>query len=167
MNLDDSMIFAMNVSVAGVAGSTTVIGDVIDLGSPGQGGTPNAVTFPGDGEPLYLNMLTGNTEIITAGVAGTLELQLRSDSVAALNVSPTIHMRSRAYVTDDAAANSAELNVNGKLLVAPIPVENYERFLGVVAIIGGVDITAGNIKAWIGKHPSRNLILPDGLPTGS
>jgi hypothetical protein len=167
MNLDDSLIFAMNVSVAAAAGTTTVIGDVIDLGSPGQGGTPNAITFPGDGEPLYLNILTGNTEIITAGAAGTLELQLRSDSTSNLATSPTIHARSRAYVTDDDAANSAELNVNGKILVVPLPVENYERFLGVVAVVGGVDITAGNIKAWIGKHPSRNLILPDGLPAGS
>lgn len=166
-NIDKLLEFAVNVSVAFAAGSTTLIGDVIDLGSPGLAGVPNPVTYPGDGEPMYLVVLTGSTEIITAGAAGTIEFQLRSDSTANLATSPTIHLRSRVYTTDDAAANSPELNVNGKLLVCPLPVEAYERFLGIVAVIGTTDVTAGTIKAFLTKHPPRNLILPDGLPTGS
>jgi hypothetical protein len=99
MIMDERLEFADAASVAAAAG-TALIGDVIDLGSVHRD--------IGAGQPLYL-VITTDTEIITAGAAGTIKFQLVSDAQAAIATdgSATVHIDTGTFVTDDSAANDA------------------------------------------------------------
>lgn len=141
MILDERNEFAAATSVAAAAG-TALIGDVIDLGA--------GVIDIGNGEPMYLVIQT-ETEIITGGVAGTLVFKLVSDAQAAIAVdgSATEHLVSATFVTDDAAANSAELNAGGTIMAVALPLGTYERYLGILAVTGTTTTTAGKINAFL------------------
>lgn len=155
MILDEKLEFADAVSVAASAG-TALIGDVIDLGS-----TSN---YPSNGEPLYLVIQT-DTEIITAGAAGTIQFFLASDAQAAIATdgSATVHLSSASLVTDDAAANSAALNAGGTILMAALPMGTYERYLGVLCTTGTTTTTAGKINAFLTKDVARWMATADGI----
>ena len=79
MIMDELLEFADNVSVAAVAG-TALIGDVIDLGAAGEN--------IGVGQPVYI-VIRPSVEIITGGVAGTLQFKLVSDAQAAVATNGT------------------------------------------------------------------------------
>lgn len=149
MIMDDRLEFADAVSVAAAAG-TALIGDVIDSGAVARD--------LGQGEPLYL-VITVDTEIITGGVAGTIKFQLVSDAAAAIATdgTATVHLDTGTFVTDDAAANSNQLNAGSVVFAGPIPVEGavFERYLGVLAIIGTTTVTAGKINAFLTLTPPR------------
>lgn len=156
--LDERLEFADATSVAAAAG-TALIGDVIDLSSVARD--------IGSGKPLYL-VITVDTEIITAGAAGTLKFQLVSDAQAAIAVDGTasVHMDTGNFVTDDAAANSNQLNAGAILFYGALPGEGtvYERFLGILAITATTTTTAGKINAFLTLDPPRNVnrIYPEG-----
>lgn len=157
MILDERNEFADAVSVAAGAG-TALIGDVIDLGSVSRD--------IGMGEPLYLVIQT-DTEIITGGAAGTIKFQLASDAQAAIATdgSASIHFDTGTFVTDDAAANSAQLNAGGVIACIPLPTEGvvYERYLGILAVIATTTVTAGKINAFLTKNPARYRAYADGI----
>lgn len=155
MILDEKLEFADATSVAASAG-TALIGDVIDLGS-----TSN---YPAIGEPLYLVIQT-DTEIITAGAAGTIQFFLASDAQAAIATdgSATVHLSSASLVTDDAAANSAALNAGGTILMAALPMSTYERYLGILCTTGTTTTTAGKINAFLTKDVARWMATADGI----
>ena len=156
MILDERNEFADAVSVAAAAG-TALIGDVIDLGS--------ASRDIGAGEPVYLVIQT-DTEIITGGSAGTIKFQLASDSTADLATSATIHLDTGTFVTDDAAANAAQLNAGKLIFCAPLPQGAlYERYLGILCVIGSTTVTAGKINAFLSRdmYPSHRA-YPDAMP---
>lgn len=155
MILDERNEFADAVSVAAGAG-TALIGDVIDLGS--------ASRDIGSGQPVYLIIQT-DAEIITGGAAGTIKFQLASDSVTNL-ASPTIHLDTGTLVTDDAAVNDARLNAGGLIFSAPLPQGAlYERYLGILAVIGTTTVTAGSINAFLSfDQPPAQRAYPDAMP---
>lgn len=139
--IDSLLEFADGTSVAASAG-TALIGDVIDLG---------VARDIGVGKPMYLVIQT-QTEIITAGAAGTLTFKLVSDSVAAISTSTsTVHFTSAAFVTDGTDANAAQLKAGGRPVVIALPQEGteYERFLGILAVTATTTTTAGAIDAFI------------------
>lgn len=140
--LDERLEFADAVSVAAVAG-TTLIGDVIDL---------QVTRDIGRGEKAFL-VITVDTEIITAGAAGTIKFQLASDAQAAIATdgSASVHWDSGTFVTDDAAANDAQMNAGSVIASIALPAEGrvYERYLGILCTIGTTTVTAGKINAFI------------------
>lgn len=148
MIMDELLEFADAVTVAGTAG-VALIGDVIDLGA-----TPQDF---GNGEPMYL-VIRSAVEIITAGVAGTIQFQLVSDAQAAIAVdnSATVHIDTGTFVTDDDAANDDQLNAGGSIFVGALPTNAarvYERYLGIIATIATTTVTAGSIDAFLTKAP--------------
>lgn len=144
--IDKLAEFCDDTSVAAAAG-TAAIGNQIDLLTAGLD--------IGNGEPVWLVVQTGSTEIITGGAAGTITFNLVTDTATNLTTSPTTILHSATYTTDDAAANSAQLNVGGYLLVAAIPGGvTCKRYLGVTAIIATTTVTAGNINAFLTTDPS-------------
>lgn len=149
MIMDERLEFADAASVAAAAG-TALIGDVIDLSSIARD--------VGSGQPLYF-IITVDTEIITGGTAGTIKFQLVSDAQAAIATdgSATVHLDTGNFVTDDAAANSAQLNSGAVLFYGTLPGEGavYERYLGVLATIGTTTVTAGKINAFLALDPPR------------
>lgn len=161
MIYDKNLIFAEAVSVATVA-DRKLIGDVVDLQGLGSG--TGGVRDIGAGRPVYLVIQT-TTEIITAGVAGTIAFELVSDAQAAIDPDTgTTHFRSKAYVTDDAAANSDELNVGGVPVCVAIPMEGsaYERYLGIVIDVGTTEVTAGAVTAFLTLDPAKYKAYPQG-----
>jgi len=152
--------FADGASVAAAAG-TALIGDVIDTGSVHR--DLGASTFAAG---LYL-VITTSTEIITGGVAGTIKFQLVSDAQPAIAVdgSASVHFDTGTFVTDDAAANSAQLNAGGMIACIALPLEGrtYERYLGILAVIATTTVTAGAINAFLTKTPPAWAAYPDGI----
>lgn len=147
MIMDDRNEFADAVSVAAAAG-TALIGDVIDLGANHRD--------LGNGQPLYF-VITVDTEIITGGAAGTIKFQLVSDAQAAIATDGTasVHFDTGTFVTDDSAANDAQMNAGAQICCVAIPLEGrvYERFLGVLAVIATTTVTAGKINAFLTYDP--------------
>lgn len=151
MILDERNEFADAASVAAAAG-TTLIGDVIDL-KPATT-SPNTTTDI-YGSELYFVIQT-DTEIITGGSAGTIQFKLASDAQAAIATdgSATEHIVTPSFVTDDAAANSDALNAGGLIYCGKLPRGNYERYLGVLSIVGTTTVTAGKINAFLTADPA-------------
>lgn len=156
MILDERNEFADAVSVAAAAG-TALIGDVIDL---------EVVRDIGAGRPVYL-VITTDTEIITGGSAGTIKFQLASDAQAAIAVdgSASIHFETKAFVTDDAAANDSQLNAGGVIACVALPMEGvaYERYLGILAVIATTTVTAGKINAFLTLDPAKYKAYADAI----
>lgn len=154
MIMDERTEFCDATSVAATAG-TALVGDVIDS---------SVVRDLGNGQPIYL-CITVDTEIITGGTAGTIQFKLASDAQAeiATDGSATEHFVSREFVTDDAAANDAELNAGGVPVMVALPVEGvaYERYLGILVVTGTTTTTAGAINAFLTLDPHGNKSYPD------
>jgi|TARA_R110002110_G_scaffold43923_6_gene135932 hypothetical protein len=149
MILDERTEFADNVSVAASAG-TAQIGDVIDM---------EVVRNIGGGQPVYLVIRTGGTEIITGGSAGTLTFQVASNSAAlAADGTDTVHAQTDALVTDGTDANAAELKVGAQILSIALPGQGvpYERYLGILAVTATTTTTAGTINAFLTLDPSNS-----------
>lgn len=155
MILDTYNQFADAESVAGSAG-TALIGDVIDLGA--------ASRDIGNGQQLYLVIQT-DTEIITGGSAGTIQFTLASDDSAtiATDGSATAHFVSASFVTDDSAANSAQLNAGGLIAAVALPMGTYERYLGILATIGTTTVTAGKINAFLTPDVAKWAAYADAI----
>jgi hypothetical protein len=148
MWLDERTEFADNVSVAAAAG-TALVGDVIDS---------SVVRDIGNGQPVYLVIRTGGTEIITGGSAGTLQFQLASDASASIATdgSATVHLETDALVTDDAAANAVQFAIGGTIFFGALPLEGvpYERYVGILAVTATTTTTAGTVNAFLTLDPS-------------
>jgi hypothetical protein len=146
MIMDSRLEFADAVSVAAAAG-TALIGNQIDLA---------LARDIGNGEDLYL-VISTDTEIITGGVAGTVQFQLVSDDTAAIatNGTASVHFSTKAFVTGNAASNDPQLNVGGVIAAVELPMEGvaYERFLGILAITATTTTTAGKINAFLTNDP--------------
>lgn len=157
--LDERTEFADAASVAAAAG-TALIGDVIDLGAVHRD--------IGSGQRLFF-AITVDTEIITGGAAGTIKFQLASDAQAAIATdgSASIHYDTGTFVTDDSAANDAQMNAGSVICCVPIPNEGrvYERYLGVLAVIAITTVTAGKINAFLTFDPINPVagrVYPEG-----
>lgn len=157
MILDERLEFADATSVALAAG-TTVLGDVIDLG-----GTTQDI---GVGEPMWM-VITTDTEVITGGVAGTIQFYLVSDALATLGAgvlaSCTQHLASGSLVTNSAASNDSKLNAGGVIMAVRLPADTYERYLGVLVMVGTTTITAGNVNAFLTKDYSKWIATTDAV----
>tara|TARA_R110000787_G_scaffold97868_12_gene201636 strand:+ start:1998 stop:2474 length:477 start_codon:yes stop_codon:yes gene_type:complete len=143
MWLDERTEFADDVDVSASAG-TALIGDVIDS---------SVARDLGNGQPVYLVIRTGGTEIITGGSAGTLAFKLVSDAAAAIATDGTAteHLVTDTFVTDDAAVNSALFNVGGTIFFGALPLEGpaYERYIGILAVTATTTTTAGTVNAFL------------------
>lgn len=154
MILDERLEFAdANTGVAAVA-STVLIGDVIDLGE--------TTSDVGNGQPIYL-YISVDTSIITGGSAGTLTFILASDAQAAIATdgSATVHWQSKAYVTDDDALNDLDAGARIGPIALPMGLPLYERYLGLLAVIGTTTITAGAISAGLTFDAAGWRAYPD------
>ena len=153
MILDERTEFADATSVAAAAG-TALIGDVYDTGE--------TVSNMGVSSDLWF-VITVDTEIITAGAAGTVRFQLVSDatSTVATDGSATVHLDTGTLVSDDAAANDSRLNAGATLYAAKLPSMNYERWLGVLCITATTTTTAGKINAFLTPTLYANRHYPD------
>ena len=81
-----------------------------------------------------------------------------SDALATLGggvvANCTTHIASASLVTDDAAANSAQLNAGGVIYCGKLPTGSYEKYLGILCTVTTTDVTAGKINAFLTNDPA-------------
>lgn len=135
-----SILDNLNVFTDNVALTATGISDTIDLGDDSV--TRNI----GGPDAIYLVIKTG-TLPTDAGSDATFRARLVSDSTANLATSPTTH------VDTGVLAFAAFAAANRTLLVAPLPLGDYERFLGVQYDIAGGPLTGGTFSAFLTRAP--------------
>jgi hypothetical protein len=144
MILDERNEFADATTVAAAAG-TALIGDVIDLGTDGVN----------DVEQLYA-VIGVDTEIFTAGSAGTVQFFLVSDALATLGsgvvANCTLHAATPAFVTGGTGTQAA-LAAGKTLLQVALPKGQYERYLGILCTTATTTTTSGKINAFLTPTP--------------
>ena len=164
MILDERLEFGDALAVAGAAGAKVAIGDAIDL-SVMLGGAAGSTALAPDvalGEELFF-VINVDTEVITAGAAGTVAFSLNSNATADLAGTPTEHFITDAIVTDDAAVNDARLNAGGTICAIRLPIGSYQRYLVLGETVGTTAITAGKINAFLTKDLSKNVAYPNAV----
>jgi hypothetical protein len=92
-------------------------------------------------------LVIGCVETVTAVGAATVTITLESDSDAALVTSPTVHYTSPAIP-------KATLVAGYRVAVIPLPVGEYERFMGVRYTVATGPLTAGKFDAYITRDPN-------------
>ncbi len=147
MFIDTFNQFGEDVDVS-FAAATENMTNVIDLG---------LARDVGMGEPLYLVLTCtgGDDGVITGGTAGTIQFRVVSDSTASISLTTaSVHLLTKAYVTDDAALN--ELKKGDVFFVGALPTdanEPYERYLGVQTIVATTTTTEGTVTAFLTRDP--------------
>lgn len=145
MILDERLEFADAAAIAlNIGNAIAPNTDVIDLG-----GTSQDI---GNGEPLYL-VLQVDTAFV--GATATIQFQLASDSTANLATSRTNHIDTGAIAVATWAA--------GYTKIYPLPVEAYERYLGLWMTVATANVTAGKLNAFLTRNPAKWVALPDAL----
>lgn len=154
MIIDGLLTFANNTPLTGAVGNV-VIGDVVD--TQGLGGNPTGVGGAGSlGDTGLFIVVKATTALVAAG-AGTVTLQLVSDSDPALATSPTVHASTGALTTG--ATSPAPLRTGDVIAIWPMPLATagapYERYLGVRGVIAGNAVSAGAIDAFVTTEATR------------
>ena len=148
-----SILDRLNVFLDNTALTATGISDTIDLDDDAL--TRNI----GGPDAIYFVVQTGPIAATDTGSDATLRVQLVSDSVAALNSSPTSHI-------DTGVLAFAAVAVANKLLVcAPLPYGDYERYLGVQLTVASGPFTAGSLRAFLTRDPQYWRAMQANNPT--
>ena len=146
MIMDERLEFADATALDTSGTNSDLIGDVIDLGS--------VTSDVGNGQPIYL-VLRVNAAVTSAGSA-TVVFTLASDAQAAIAVdgSQTTHFSTAAIALSGLTANSQQIMV-------ALPVDTYERYLGIVTTTGTAALTGGSIDAYLTYDPKGWVAYPD------
>lgn len=137
MILDERLEFADATSVIGATG-TNLIGDQIDLSTTSRD--------IGTGEPMYW-VIQVTTAIV--GTTSTVNFRLRSDDTA------SIHATTSTPHLETGAIAEATL-VAGWTWWAALPgAQDYERYLGIQAVVAVNDLTAGAINSFLTHDVKR------------
>lgn len=148
MILDERNEFADAATLVGAAAGTTyVLGDVIDLGT-----TPRDI---GTGEDLYA-VCQIDTAVLAAAGAANVTFKLVSDSTADLATSPTVHFAT-------AAIAKATLVAGYQVFAIKLPSGMYERYLGVTYTPDTNPTTAGKANAFLTQGIAANVSYPNAI----
>jgi hypothetical protein len=151
MILDELLEFADASTDIQASTGRALIGDVIDLGA-----TPQDF---GIGKAMYL-VIQVDTDIDSAADGATAQFILATDAVAAVAVdgSASEHLLTEVFAEADLVA--------GKTIVLALPPggagTDYERYMGVIALVGGETITAGAVNAFLTFDPTYWKSYADG-----
>jgi len=102
----------------------------------------------GNGQPVYLNIHIATT--VTSAGAATVAFQLVSDGTSSISTTTqTIHATT-------AAIGKASLVAGYRMtLMLPLEDPDYERYIGVQAIVGTAALTAGAADAYLSFDPGN------------
>ena len=103
---------------------------------------------------------------VTGTGAGTLTIQLLSDSVTTIQTTPHIHYASPAIVGTDMVAGDELVKVplptSSFLAAVDAAAPGYERYLGVYYTIAST-VGAVKLSAFLLKQPQTNIAYPSGF----
>ena len=145
--MDSRTLFAENFDLDQETG-TYLFTNQIDLGAAGRD--------PGNGQPVYLSVVVEET-FTDGGDSATLQLRLASDDSASIHASTsTGHLLTAPMLK--------ALLVAGNKFSFPIPVQGleYERYLGLQAIVATAGFDAGELTAWLSLDPIGWKAYPEG-----
>ena len=157
MAIMDKLTEFCNAQSVALAAGTHLLGDVIDIQDTRDIGNSGSIFF----------QMRAASNIITAGTAGTIEFQLVSDAQAAIatNGTATVHWRSGQYTTGSAA--TSQLKMGDVIAQLQLPMESayrtYERYVGVLAVVGTTPVTNGSVDAYMTLDPTSWKALPDAV----
>lgn len=151
MILDELLEFADNASLINNAGSTYVLGDVIDLGS-----VPTLRDIGPSSDDIGIVVRIGDTAVAASGGAANITWKLVSDSVAALSSSPTTHLAT-------AAIAKATMVAGYTIFASKLPYGSYERYLGVTYAPDTNNITAGTCDAFLTRDIASWTAYPNAI----
>ena len=149
MIIDSLTQFASATSIVNSVG-TTSIGNQIDT----------ALAGGAEGTNIFLTIMV--TTAITAVGAGTIQFALASDTTATISGTSLVEYLTPAFTT----STSATLIPAGTVLfVCALPKENgtytpNKRFLGLLEIVAGNNITAGAVTAFLSMDGGRWAATP-------
>jgi len=116
----------------------------------------------GAGEPIWF-VCTVN---VTGTGAGTLTIQLLTDSVTTIQTTPHIHYQSPAFVGTDMVAGRVlsqfVLPTQASLVAVPTAPPSYERYMGAYYTIAST-VGAVLLDAYLTKNPQANVSYPSGF----
>ena len=148
MILDTLGEFCDATAITGIGGATTLIGDVIDLGTVARD--------VGQGRPIFLQF-----SVDTAFAGGTSnQFILASDSTATI---ATTGAETRHYLSDVFVTATMIQGFTWGFALPFGGVEGtgtYERFLGILNVDVGTQ-TTGNINAFLTFDPHGSTSYPD------
>ncbi|KKN58461.1 hypothetical protein LCGC14_0551930 [marine sediment metagenome] len=147
--LDERSEFCDAVAVPTGGAATTLVGDVMDLGSVARD--------IGQGKPIYLNI-----SVDTAIAGGTaVQFVLASDSTAAISTdgSETRHFLSDVFAVADLIAGFS-FSIALPMGDVAASVTPYERYLGILVVGTGTQ-SAGAINAFLSVDPHGWRSYPD------
>lgn len=107
----------------------------------------------GAGEPVYL-LIKVDTDCDSAADGASVAFTLESDSTADLATSATTHVTV-------AAIGEASLTAGTVVAKIALPIDSYERYLGVRYTVSGENLTAGAFSAYITKDVSAYTNYPN------
>jgi hypothetical protein len=145
--MDSRTLFAENFDLDQETG-TYLLTNQIDLGIAGAD--------PGQGQPVYLNVVVEET-FTDGGDAATLQLRLASDDSESIHASTsTGHLLTAPMLK--------ALLVAGNKFSFTLPAQGvaYERYLGLQAIVATAGFDAGEITAWLSLDPIGWKAYPEG-----
>jgi hypothetical protein len=162
MFMDSLAEFCDATALATGGTGRTLIGNVIDLGTPNGATSVTTSTVYrdiGNGKPVYL-VITIDTAV-TSGGACSVSFELSSDAQAAIAVdaSETIHIATTAIA-------KASLIAGYLVAVVPLPTDGataYERYLGIVQNVTSNAVTAGKVNAFLTTSPAVWKAYTDGV----
>jgi len=136
--MDKRSLFAENFDLDQETG-TYLLTNQIDLGAAG--------VDPGNGQPVYLNVVVDET-FTDGGDSATLQLRLASDDTESIHAST-----STGHFLTPPMLKAALVAGNKFSFVLPVSGTAYERYLGLQAIVGTAGFDAGEITAWLALEP--------------
>ncbi len=112
------------------------------------GGSPdaNAGRDLGAGEQLFLNILV-KVAADSSGDGASVEFKLMTHTTATVTSGSTL-------VSSGVIAQATLVAGYGKAI--PLPRGDYKEYIGVVAVVSGENLTAGQFAYWISKTPQDN-----------
>lgn len=155
MILDERTEFADATALNTGAAGTYNLGDVVDL--QGQTISPNATRDPFCGECGAYLVIQVDTAATSAGAA-TAEFRLVSDAVAPPATDGTASLH---YSTGPIPV--ASMTAGKTLAIIPMPVGQYERYMGLQQVTGTAAFTAGKVNAFLTDTPSAFRAYADAV----
>jgi ribosomal protein L2 len=140
MILDKLNEFCDATSLVAATAATTILGNVIDLGTSPTGAVlTNVQGYPGNSN-IYL---VARMATLAAGASSTKVFELRSSTLAALTGgTTTVHLQTSALAMATLVAGYTIYNT-------PLPRGTYQRYLGIWGTNAGDSMTGGTLDAFL------------------
>lgn len=148
MILDELNEFADAASLSTAATGRQLVGDQIPL---------SVARDIGAGEPVFL-VISVDTAIQSTGSA-TVAFELVSDDSASISTTggATLH-----YSTGDIAVGSLTAGYQ-RVVALPQELPAYETFLGLIANVGSVALSAGKVNAFLTRNAAKYKAYADAI----